>query len=91
MCSKICIPKKPLSQCWHPNQVLVYGKKTMGGREYQYWEFIPQAEDTYLIRLKGSELYITISSEKEDTLLVLMPKQNSKKQIRKLIRQSQCI
>ncbi len=63
-------------------------QKPMGGRDYQYWEFIPQANDTYLIRLKGTELYITISSEDEDTPLILVPKQNSKSQLWKLIRQS---
>lgn len=55
-------------------------QKPMGGRAHQYWEFIKQPDGSYLIRLKGTELYITISSETENSPLVLMPKDNSEKQ-----------
>jgi hypothetical protein len=30
----------------------------------QYWEFIKQPDETYLIRLKDTNLYVTISSDK---------------------------
>lgn len=63
-------------------------QKSMGGSKYQYWEFIQQADQTYLIRLKGTELYVTISSEKDDSELVLQPLNKSDSQWWKLIRQN---
>lgn len=63
-------------------------QKSMGGSKYQYWEFIKQADETYLIRLKGTELYVTISSLEDNSLLVLQPVQNSDSQRWKLIRQN---
>jgi hypothetical protein len=53
----------------------------------QYWEFIEQPDETYLIRLKETELYITFSSDKTDSNIILMPYQNSSDQQWKLIEQ----
>jgi hypothetical protein len=53
----------------------------------QYWEFIGQPDETYLIRLKDTELYITLSSDKTDSDIILMPYQNSSRQQWKLIEQ----
>lgn len=53
----------------------------------QYWEFIEQADNTYLIRLKGTDLYVTASSDKTNSNIILMPKQNSVAQQWKLIKQ----
>ncbi|MDR2709521.1 MAG: RICIN domain-containing protein [Elusimicrobiota bacterium] len=55
----------------------------------QYWEFLKQDNDTYLIRLKNTELYITISSDETNSNIILMPYQrNSTKQQWALIEQS---
>jgi Ricin-type beta-trefoil lectin domain. len=62
-------------------------QKPLGGDPLQYWEFLKQPDETYLIRLKGTELYITISSDKTDSPIILMPKQNSPDQQWKLIEQ----
>ncbi len=53
----------------------------------QYWEFLKQPDETYLIRLKGTELYVTVSSDKSNSDIILMPKQNSADQQWKLIEQ----
>jgi hypothetical protein len=53
----------------------------------QYWEFIKRSDETYLIRLKGTELYITVTSDKKNSEIILMPNQNSSNQQWKLIEQ----
>jgi hypothetical protein len=50
------------------------------------WEFIKEG-DTYLIKYKGTDLYITISSEDTNSAIVLMPKQDSAKQQWRLVAQ----
>jgi hypothetical protein len=63
-------------------------QKSLGGSQLQHWEFLKQSDETYLIRLKGTELYITTSSTKKDSPIILMPKQENKIQLWKLIRQT---
>lgn len=63
-------------------------QQSLGGTQLQYWEFLKQTDNSYLIRLKGTELYITASSAKTDSPIILMPKQNSQTQLWKLIRQT---
>lgn len=53
----------------------------------QYWEFLKQSDETYQIRLKGTELYVTVSSDKSNSDVILMPNQNSADQQWKLIEQ----
>lgn len=57
----------------------------------QYWELISQPDKTYFIRLKGTELYVTISSDKTNSPIVLMKKHNSSAQQWKLVKQDPCI
>jgi Ricin-type beta-trefoil lectin domain. len=66
-------------------------QQPMGGTSLQYWEFLKQSDNTYLIRLKGTELYVTITSDKNDSPIVLMPMQNSNSQLWKLVRQNSWI
>ena len=40
----------------------------------QYWEFIKQGDNSYLIKLQGTDLFITISSEKTNSAIILKPK-----------------
>lgn len=54
----------------------------------QYWEFIPQPNNTYLIRQKNTELYLTITSKTNNSDIILMPKQNSDTQLWRLIEQN---
>lgn len=56
----------------------------------QYWDFIKQPDGTYLIRLKDTNLYVTISSDKTNSPIILMPKQNSTTQQWKLVKQNPC-
>ena len=51
------------------------------------WEFLDQQNSIYVIRLKNTELYITISSNKNDSSIILMPFQNSKSQQWELVEQ----
>lgn len=51
------------------------------------WEFIEQQDGIYAIRLVDTELYISISSDKTDTPIVLMPFENINSQLWELIEQ----
>lgn len=66
-------------------------QKTLGGSKLQYWEFIKQVDDTYLIRLMDTELYLTASSGEDNSAVILIPKQDSDKQLWRLIRQNPII
>ncbi len=77
---------------FQPSSTSILGEglwqQPLGGTTLQYWEFIKQAEDTYLIRLKGIELYVTMTSDKDNSKVVLMPKHDSNGQQWKLVRQN---
>ena len=66
-------------------------QQTLGGSRLQYWEFLKQSDESYLIRLKDTELYLTATSDENDSDIVLMPKQDSDNQLWKLIRQNPII
>jgi hypothetical protein len=66
-------------------------QQTLGGSRLQYWEFVKQSGENYLIRLKDTELYLTAASDENDSDIVLMPKQDSESQLWKLIRQNPII
>ncbi|MDR2038874.1 MAG: RICIN domain-containing protein [Bacteroidales bacterium] len=66
-------------------------QQTLGGSRLQYWEFVKQPGDSYLIRLKDTELYLTSTSDENDSDIVLMPEQDSDKQRWRLIRQNPII
>lgn len=71
-----------------PEQGVGLWQKSLGGSRLQYWEFIKQSNNTCLIRLKDTELYLTAISEEDNSPIVLMPKQDSDKQLWKLIKQN---
>jgi len=62
-------------------------QQPLGGSSGQFWEFRKQPDETYLIQLKGTELYITISSDENNSDIVLMPSQESDEQKWKLVEQ----
>lgn len=66
-------------------------QQTLGGSRSQYWEFVEQPGENYLIRLKDTELYLTATSDENDSDIILMPKQDSQSQLWKLIRQNPII
>lgn len=71
-----------------PESGVALWQQTLGGSPLQYWEFIKQSDETYLIRLKDTELYLTVTSDENDSAIVLMPKQDSDKQLWRLVRQN---
>lgn len=70
-----------------PEEGVALWQQPLEANSIQYWEFIEQADKTYLIRLKGTELYITVSSDESNTDIILMPMQNSPEQQWRLIEQ----
>ena len=70
-----------------PEAGVTLWQQPLGGTRLQYWEFIKQPDETYLIRLKDTDLYITITSDENNSDLILMPLQNSSKQSWTLIEQ----
>lgn len=71
-----------------PKEGVGLWQQSMGGTSLQHWEFLKQSDETYLIRLKGTEFYLTPSSEETDSPIILMPKQESNLQLWKLVRQT---
>jgi len=53
----------------------------------QYWVFEKYANNAYHIKLKGTQLYITLSSEKTNSEIVLKPKNDKLLQSWKLVAQ----
>jgi hypothetical protein len=70
-----------------PKEGVELWQQSMGGTQLQYWEFLKQTDETYFIKLKGTDLYLTGSSDK-NLPIVLTTKQESKTQNWKLIRQT---
>ena len=64
-----------------PVEGVTLWQQPIGGTNLQYWEFIKQPDETYLIRLKDTDLYITITSGDNHSDLILMPLQNSPRQL----------
>ncbi len=62
-------------------------QKPLGGSNQQYWEFLEKDNETYLIRLRGTELYLTAASEEQNSDIVLKPLLNDSEQYWKLIEQ----
>lgn len=75
---------QPVSE---PEVGVTLWQQSMGGNNLQYWEFLKQPDDTYYIRLKDTELYISISGDESGSDIVLMPLVNATDQKWKLIEQ----
>ncbi len=63
-------------------------QQSLGESTLQYWEFIEKPNGKFLIRLKGYDLYLTASSEKENALVVLRQLQNSADQMWQKVKQN---
>lgn len=55
-------------------------QQPLDGESSQYWEFLKQDDETYLIRLQDTELFITLSSEETDSPIILKSKQDGSTQ-----------
>lgn len=71
-----------------PKEGVGLHQKSLGGSRLQYWEFIKQADNEYLIRLKDTELYLTSITNENNSAVILMNKQLTKKQLWRLIKQN---
>jgi hypothetical protein len=71
-----------------PQQGVELWQQSLGGSRLQYWEFIEQPDETHLIRLKDTELYLTATSDEDNSSIILMPKQDLDKQLWRLIAQN---
>lgn len=71
-----------------PKEGVALGQKSLGGSKLQYWEFIKQSDDKYLIRLKDTDLYLTVTSDQDNSPIILLHKQNSEMQLWRLIKQN---
>lgn len=63
-------------------------QQPLGGSRLQYWEFLKGPDETYLIRLKGTELYLTAASAEDNSTVVLAQKNGSDMQLWKRVRQT---
>jgi hypothetical protein len=70
-----------------PNSGVILWQQPLGRTVNQYWEFIKQPDNSSMIRLDGSDLYITITSDENNSAIVLMPKQESDNQLWRMVRQ----
>jgi len=71
-----------------PKEGVNLWQQTMGGSHLQYWEFFKIPDESYVIKLKGTDLYLTISSDENNSPIVLLPRQNSTSQQWRLVRQN---
>jgi hypothetical protein len=71
-----------------PEQGVSLWQQSLGGSRLQYWEFVKQPNDKYRIRLKNTELYLTATSNEDNSPIILMSEQDSEMQSWKLIAQS---
>lgn len=76
---------------FEPSLNLVNGaslwQQEINNSKLQIWEFIKQKDDSFVIKLKDNELYITISSEKTNSEVILMEYSGLDEQKWKLIKQ----
>lgn len=79
---------KTLQPSSKPESGVTLWQQPLKNNSLQYWEFIKQPDETYLIRLKNTNFYVTISSDKANSPIILMPKQNSSSQQWKLVKQN---
>lgn len=63
-------------------------QQPLAASDAQQWEFIKKGNNTYLIRLKGTELYITASSSQTNTDIVLQPEKKEALQQWRLVAQN---
>lgn len=75
---------QPVSE---PNEGLSMWQKPLGGTKEQYWEFIKNSDNSYLIRLKGTELYLTAESDEQNADIILSPLLNIESQKWNLVEQ----
>lgn len=71
-----------------PKEGVGLWQKPLGGSRLQYWKFIKQPDGKYLIQLKGTELYLSATSDEDNSPIVLMPRQESDRQLWRLIKQN---
>jgi len=71
-----------------PKECVDLCQQPIGGTPLQCWEFIEQSEGEFLIRLKGTSLFATASTDEENAPIVLMPKQATPRQVWRKVRQS---
>ena len=70
-----------------PSEGVSLQQRTLEANQYQYWEFVKQADETYTIRLNNTDLYLTTNDNERDSAIILMPLNNSDNQKWRLIEQ----
>lgn len=55
--------QKTLQPSSFPKPGVTLWQQPLGGDKLQYWEFLKQPDESYLIRLKGTDLYIIDAME----------------------------
>ena len=67
------------SKTFHPASKITPGvsleQTPLKDEKDQSWEFIVQSDNSYFIRLKDTDLYITTSSDATNSAIILQPKQ----------------
>ncbi|MDR2342496.1 MAG: RICIN domain-containing protein [Campylobacteraceae bacterium] len=76
---------EPVSSPWPGVELW---QQPLGGNRQQYWEFIKQSDETYLIRLKDTELYVTISATENDSPIIIIPRDDTGDQQWRLVKQN---
>ena len=63
-------------------------QQSMDGTRNQLWQFLKQEDNSYLIRLDGSDLYITSPTNEENDRIQLQPYRGDNSQRWRIIRQT---
>lgn len=71
-----------------PKEDIGLWQKSLGGSTQQYWEFLKQTDGNFLIKLKGTEFYVTANSDETNSPIILSARRNDNRQLWRLIRQN---
>ena len=63
-------------------------QQPISNTDSQLWEFIGAPDNSFYIRLKGTELYVTTSSSQTNTNIILQKKQGNAMQLWRLVAQN---
>jgi hypothetical protein len=63
-------------------------QQELGGTPLQYWELVEQAESTFKIRLRGTDLYLIAPSAETNSGAALQPRLDSPTQSWRLLKQT---
>lgn len=80
--------EKTLVPSAEPQEGITILQQPLGNSQWQTWVFEKSGDNNYLIRLNGTSLYLTATSNKTNSAVILSEKNGSNTQLWTLVRQN---